>query len=146
MDLTPQRSLSLIKNIRKDIDKFFERWGIFLSHDKLFFPKVDLKEEKDKFILQAEIPGINPKDIQVFLKNDNILVIQGKTEEENRSEKEGFLSVERFSGNFYREFTLSSNIKAEEIQAKSKRGILEIIAPKTENKKFEKLIEIKSEE
>lgn len=146
MDLAPHKSINLIKNIKRDFDKLFEKWKIFPSRDKHFFPKVDIKEEPSKFIVRAEIPGIDPKNIQISLKNDNTLAIKGRAENESHHEKEDFLSIERFWGDFYREFPLSSNIKAEEIYANAKRGILEIIVPKTETDKTEKPIEIKIEE
>jgi len=147
MDLLPHNSLNLVKKFRRDIDRLFGGWETFPLYHKSLFPKVDIEEKPDKFIFRAETPGIETKNIKILLKKDNALAIQGNTEDEACDEKEGFLKTERFSGSFYREFPLPSNIQPEEIRAHAKRGILEIVIPKKEiDQKFERIIEIEAAE
>jgi HSP20 family protein len=90
---------------------------------------VDIREEEDRFVLHADIPGVKPEDIEVTMEN-GVLTISGSREETSRSESNGYRRVERVSGRFFRRFTLPDTANAEEIRAKSHNGVLEVIIPK----------------
>lgn len=94
-------------------------------------PAVDIKEEKDRFVLHADIPGVDPKDIEVHME-DGILTIKGERESEKKEEREGYKRIERAYGSFYRRFSMPDTADAEKINAKSKNGVLEIVIPKHE--------------
>ena len=107
-------------------------------------PAVDIKEENDKFILQADIPGVKPEDIEVNMEA-GVLTVKGEKKTEAKTEKEGYKRVERTYGSFYRRFSLPDSADGEAISAKCKNGVLEIVIPKREAVKPKK-IEVSSEE
>lgn len=101
-------------------------------------PSVDIKEEDDCYVFIADIPGVDPKDIEVNAEN-NSLTIKGEKKEESKEEKNGYKHVERSTGTFYRRFSLPSSADTDKIEAKSKNGVLEIRIPKTEKVKAHKI-------
>lgn len=107
-------------------------------------PAVDIKEEADKFVIHADIPGVKPEDIEVSMEA-GVLTVKGEKETEVKTEKEGYKRVERTSGSFYRRFSLPDSADGEAINAKCKHGVLEIIIPKREAIK-PKRINVTSEE
>ncbi len=92
-------------------------------------PAVDIKEEENQFTILADIPGVDPKEINVTMEN-GILSIKGERKSENVEEGKGFRRVERNAGSFYRRFSLPDTADAEKIEAKSKDGVLHIVLPK----------------
>jgi len=92
-------------------------------------PAVDIVEEKDRFVLRADLPGVSADDIDVNM-DDGVLSLSGERSLETNSEVDGLRRVERASGKFYRRFSLPETANAEEISAKSANGILEISIPK----------------
>ncbi|MFB9069208.1 Hsp20/alpha crystallin family protein [Pseudofulvimonas gallinarii] len=92
-------------------------------------PRVDIKEENDRFLIQADIPGVDPKDIEVSM-DKGILSIKGERNTEAREESERFTRVERARGVFYRRFALPDSADAEGIRASGRHGVLEITIPK----------------
>ena len=94
-------------------------------------PAVDIKEEADRFLITADLPGVEPKDIEITMDN-GVLTIKGERKSEVRDEKEGYKRVERVSGTFYRRFSLPDTADAERIEAKGKNGVLEVSLPKHE--------------
>ncbi len=97
-----------------------------------WIPRVDVKEEKDKYVIFAEIPGIDPKDIDITMEK-GVLTISGHREAEKKSEQDGYQRVERSSGRFYRRFSMPEAVDENKISAKGKHGVLEIIIPKIED-------------
>ena len=94
-------------------------------------PAVDIKEEVDKFVIHADIPGVKPEDIEVSMEA-GVLTVKGEKESEAKTEKEGYKRVERTYGSFYRRFSLPDTADGDAINAKCKNGVLEIIIPKRE--------------
>ena len=94
-------------------------------------PAVDIKEEDNQYLLIADIPGVDPKDIDVHMEN-NILTIKGERDTEKKTEKEGFKRIERQHGVFYRRFSMPEGVNADGIEAKSDHGVLTICIPKQE--------------
>lgn len=104
--------------------------------------KADIKDEKDKYVVEAELPGVDKKDISVEYI-DKHLIISGSREESVNEEKNNYIRKERHHGEFSRVFYVD-NIKEDEINAKFDNGILTIELPKSENPKDNtKKIEIK---
>ncbi|MCK4676056.1 MAG: Hsp20/alpha crystallin family protein [Gammaproteobacteria bacterium] len=94
-------------------------------------PSVDISENEKAFTLLADIPGVDPKDIEISMEK-GVLTIKGERNSENIEEKENYRRVERESGQFYRRFTLPDSANADKIEAKSEHGVLKITIPKQE--------------
>lgn len=92
-------------------------------------PAVDIIEENDRFVLRADIPGVERDAIDVSM-DDGMLTISGERQREHRDETAGMQRFERSSGRFLRRFTLPETADAEGITAKSANGILEITISK----------------
>lgn len=101
-------------------------------------PAVDIKEEPNRFVLFADIPGVNPKDIQLS-KENGILTIKGEKDAIHTEEGEGFTRIERSKGSFYRRFALPDTANADKISAEGKHGVLRIIIPKREKATSKKI-------
>jgi len=97
-------------------------------------PAVDIKEEENRFLIEADVPGVDPKDIEITMEN-GVLTVRGERTDETRKEGEGYTRVERVRGNFYRRFSLPDTADAERIEAQGKNGVLEITIPKKEKAK-----------
>lgn len=92
-------------------------------------PAVDIKEDADRFLLTVDIPGVNPKDIDISMEN-NVLALKGKRDDSGSENKHGYHRVERLKGSFYRRFTLPDTADAEQVSATSRFGVLEIVIGK----------------
>jgi HSP20 family protein len=101
-------------------------------------PQVDIKEEVDKFLVFVDVPGVDPKEIDVSWEN-KVLSLKGERKHEKKTESEGYTRVERSYGSFYRQFTLPETADEQNISAKSKHGVLEIVIPKREKEKGRKI-------
>jgi HSP20 family protein len=101
-------------------------------------PAFDIAETEEKYTITGEIPGIEAKDLDVTLANGT-LSIQGKKQREHEEKNERFHRIERAYGSFQRGFLLPEGVKAEELTANYKDGVLTISIPKTarETKKIE---------
>ena len=104
-------------------------------------PNVDIKEEAERYVIHADVPGVDPKDIEVTLE-DGVLTLSGERKSESRTEEDGWRRVERVSGQFLRRFTLPETVDAEGVSAKGANGVLEIVIPK-QAKVQPKKIEVK---
>jgi len=94
-------------------------------------PSVDISETDMEFTLLADIPGVDPEDIDISMEK-GVLTIKGERSSENVEEGENYRRVERQSGQFYRRFTLPDSADADKIEAKSEHGVLKITIPKQE--------------
>ncbi len=92
-------------------------------------PAVDIREEKDRFVVTADIPGVEPKDIEITMEQ-GILSVKGERKVETEEEREGYHRIERARGTFYRRFSLPDSADASSIKASGKNGVLEITIPK----------------
>ena len=93
-------------------------------------PAVDVREDAERFVIDADVPGVEPGDIELTMEN-GVLTIKGErklgTEDEGGN---GYRRVERMHGGFYRRFTLPDTADAEAISANGKHGVLEVVIPK----------------
>ncbi len=92
-------------------------------------PAVDIKEEDNRFLIHADVPGVDPKDIDITME-DGTLTLKGERKSETRDEHDGYRRVERVSGQFFRRFTLPDTADAEGVSARGNNGVLEISIPK----------------
>ena len=124
-----QEQLSQLGYANRDIaNSDHDQSHVVTSHWR---PAVDIKEEADRFVIMADLPGVDPGDIEITMEN-GVLSIKGERKSEIRDEKEGYKRVERVSGTFYRRFSLPDSADAERIEAKGKDGVLEVSLPKHE--------------
>jgi len=93
-------------------------------------PRVDIHEEKDRFVVLADVPGVEPKDIDITAEN-GVLTVRGERRVEKRESENGYERVERATGTFLRRFTLPEGANTEQIKAKQTNGVLEVTIPKT---------------
>jgi HSP20 family protein len=92
-------------------------------------PAVDIQEESDKFVIHADIPGVDPKDIEITLDR-GVLSIAGLRKAAADNETGAYARLERSYGSFYRRFTLPDVADAENVEASGNNGVLEITIPK----------------
>ncbi|MGA9342067.1 MAG: Hsp20/alpha crystallin family protein [Rhodanobacteraceae bacterium] len=122
-------------NVQDEFKQAFER---FLNPDEgdqsnvvtsQWTPRVDIKEEDKRFVILADIPGVDPKDIEVHM-DKGILSIKGERKAEEHESQGRLTRVERSHGVFYRRFALPDSADADGISASGKHGVLEISMPK----------------
>ncbi|MDR2871191.1 MAG: Hsp20/alpha crystallin family protein [Xanthomonadaceae bacterium] len=92
-------------------------------------PRVDIKEEDDRFVIFADIPGVDPKEIEVHM-DKGILTLKGERQSEKSEENDRYSRVERTHGVFYRRFALPDSADPDHITASGKHGVLRIDIPK----------------
>lgn len=92
-------------------------------------PMVDIKEEADRFVIYADLPGIEPKDVEILM-DKGILTIKGERKSESNEQTERYSRVERRYGSFHRRFALPDSADPEGISAMGRHGVLEITIPK----------------
>jgi HSP20 family protein len=97
-------------------------------------PSVDIFETENDVVVKAELPGMDPKSIDVRLEN-NVLLLKGERHFEKETKEENYHRVEREYGTFSRAFSLPMAVKEEKITAEYKDGILKIVLPKKEEVK-----------
>lgn len=101
---------------------------------KAWLPPVDIIENDNNLVLKAELPGINPNDIEIRVE-DNTLHMKGERKFEKDVKEENLHRVERSYGSFSRTFALPSSIDADKVQAEYKDGVLTLAMPKREEAK-----------
>lgn len=134
MSLVRYQPWGLMRSLHDDLDRLFEqRLGMDETAGSVanWTPPVDIREEENRFVLNADIPGVKPDAIEVTMEN-GVLTISGSREATTHDEQNGYRRVERVSGRFFRRFTLPDTANAEGIKAKSHDGVLEVIIPKHE--------------
>ena len=133
--LTRYEPLNAVRQLRDEMNRAF---GHALNGNddgssvvtSSWLPAVDIKEEDTRFVINADVPGIEPGDIDVTMDN-GMLTIKGERRLETKSEgDDGYRRVERAHGTFYRRFSLPDTADAENISAKGANGVLEIRIPK----------------
>ena len=92
-------------------------------------PRVDIKEEADRFVILADLPGVDPQHVEVLM-DKGILSIKGERSSEVTEQSERFSRIERRYGSFHRRFALPDTADAEGILATGHNGVLEIVIPK----------------
>ena len=97
-------------------------------------PPVDIYEDGENLVLKAELPGINPDDVEVRVE-DNTLYLKGERKFEKEVKEENYHRVERAYGNFARTFSLPNTIDSDKVAANYKDGVLTLTMPKREEAK-----------
>ena len=112
-----------------------EGWGTF-------YPQVDVEETDEEIRISAELPGIDKKDIDVFVSH-NVLTIRGEKKSERETQGKNYAYAERSYGSFQRSISLPARVQEEDAQAKFDKGVLTITLPKTAPAQSPTKIEVK---
>ena len=113
-------------------DRFFDLFGELSSPtDRTWYPALDLVEEKDRLIAEVELPGVDPKKVEVNLQGDT-LTIKGERRLEKETEEGRFLKREHAYGSFQRTVQLPYRVDVTKVKASYKNGIMSISMPKAE--------------
>lgn len=97
-------------------------------------PAVDIYETEHELVVKADLPDVNPQDLDIRVEN-NVLTIRGERKFENKVKEENYLRVERAYGSFSRSFSLASSVKLDAIKADYQNGVLTLSIPKREEAK-----------
>lgn len=121
-------------NLKQEMDRLFDRF--FETRPDEFFglgewaPSLDLSETKDALVAKVEVPGMDPKDIQISLQ-EQLLTVKGEKKLEKEEKDERYHRVERSYGAFTRAVRLPVAVDASRVAAAYKNGLLTITLPKT---------------
>jgi len=97
-------------------------------------PAVDIYETEHELVVKADMPDVNPQDLDIHVEN-NILTIRGERKFENKVKEENYLRMERSYGSFSRTFSLANSVNSEAIKADYQNGVLTLSIPKREEAK-----------
>jgi HSP20 family protein len=131
MSLVRYEPWSLFDQLRREMERSLDNRSAEDSSIATsdWVPAVDIKENDDNFVIVADIPGVDPEDIEVHMDN-GMLTIKGEKESEKKEEKDDYKRIERSYGSFYRRFSLPDTADPEKISAKSNHGVLEVTIAK----------------
>ncbi len=136
----------LMKSFRNEMDNMFQRFfdDSFFSDKPMwkesFTPACNIEEKRNKYIVELEVPGVEPDDIEIEI-DENVMTIKGerKQQTETKDDDSQMHIVEHNYGSFYRSFTLPDNVNTDEIDAHDKNGILYITIPKQKERKVRRI-------
>jgi HSP20 family protein len=103
-----------------------------------WMPNVDIYDDKDQLILEAELPGMKQDDFDISIEN-NVITLKGERRFEKKAEGDNYHRIERAYGTFSRSFTLPQEVSAEGATADFEDGILRVTLPKREETKARKI-------
>jgi HSP20 family protein len=132
--LTPFRGVTTLQDqINRLFSDAFERTE-GESNLTAWAPAVDINENGHELVVKADLPGIDPKDLDIRVEN-NVLTIRGERKFEKKAEQDNYLRVERTYGAFSRSFSLANTVNPEGIKADYQNGVLTLVIPKREEAK-----------
>ncbi len=146
MNLTRFDPFDELIPLRNKVDRLFNLYS-GKEEEPMFTarwaPVADILETKDNYIVRAEIPGMDEKDISVEIEN-GVLTLKGERKFEAKTEEKDFRRIERSYGQFLRSFTLPQNVNTDKITAAYVNGVIDVIIPKKEEAKPKKItLEVK---
>jgi HSP20 family protein len=147
----PLRELAPFRDfdrMRREMDRFWDSFFEVGSRRRTeeggeWVPSLDVSETKNDLIVKAELPGMDPKDIDISL-SDGTLIIKGERKQEKEEKEKDYHLIERSYGTFARMVRLPKEVKRDKISASYKDGILKVILPKS-NQAMTKEVKIKVE-
>jgi HSP20 family protein len=132
-----------LRSLQEEVNRLFSsNMGRFYGDEGIargaWNPSVDIYENKDQIILEAELPGMNREDFDLSIEN-NVLTLRGERRFEKKDDNDNYHRVERSYGSFTRSFTLPQTVSSEGAQAEYKNGVLRVSLPKREEVKARKI-------
>lgn len=135
---------SLVQQLQNELNRVFERRyadtaesGAVATSD--WVPPVDIREEKNRFVILADLPGVDPAKIEIHM-DKGVLSIRGERPADEADVHAQTKRAERPRGTFYRRFSLPESADAERITAASRNGVLEVTIPKHERVQPRKIV------
>jgi HSP20 family protein len=124
------------EGIKKEMEHFWDSFFDVESRTRgeegrSWFPSLDVSETKDEIVVKAEVPGMDPKDLEISL-SDGVLHIRGEKKQEREEKEEDYHLRERNYGFFARSLRLPMEVNHDKINASYKNGVLKIVLPKSE--------------
>jgi len=130
----PFRGVTTLQDqINRLFDHAFDRTGEESSLSA-WAPSVDIYETEQELVVKADLPEVDPKDLDIRVEN-NVLTIRGERKFEKKVNEENYLRVERSYGSFARSFTLANTVNSDAIKAEYLNGVLTLTLPKREEAK-----------
>src|SRR5690242_9530272 len=130
----PFRGVTTLQDqVNRLFNDVFERKGEESSLSA-WAPAVDIYETEHELVVKADLPDVDPKDLDIRVEN-NILTIRGERKFEKKVSEENYLRIERSYGSFSRSFSLANSVKSEAIKADYQNGVLTLSIPKREEAK-----------
>jgi HSP20 family protein len=129
----PRGASTLQEQINRVFNEVLER-GADESNLTSWAPAVDIFETEHELVVKADLPDVDPKDLDIRVEN-NILTIRGERKFEKKVSEDKYLRVERAYGSFSRSFSLANTVNAEAIKADYQNGVLTLTVPKREEAK-----------
>jgi HSP20 family protein len=141
LTLTPRASTFLPTNGL--FDRFFEDWDMpsLFDADAEWAPAFDISENEKEYVITAELPGIDIKDVDITL-SEGVLSVKGEKKQEKEDKGEDYHRIERRYGSFHRSFRMPGRVETDKVDANYKDGILKLTLPKAEGSQTKK-IEVK---
>jgi HSP20 family protein len=147
-----QRYVDPFSSMRAEMDRVFDSFlgrsfGRFpalarVEDSDVVIPSIDVRETETEFVVEAELPGIDEKDVSVTLSN-GILTLKGEKKSEREEKKDDYHLTERSYGSFQRSFQVADTVDADKVKAAFEKGVLKVTLPKRpEAMKAEKRIPI----
>jgi len=121
-----------LEQITSEVDSLFNSFlgrGGPLARVVPFTPATDVAETSEEIVVRMDLPGLSRDDIQVDV-NEGVLTVSGERKREERTERDGFIRVERAMGRFRRSLQLPAGTDPEQIKAQFRDGVLELRVPK----------------
>ena len=134
-DIMKWPEIPTFTSLQREMDRLFED---FFRRGGLMRPSVDVVETDDTVVVKAELPGMEPKDVDISVSGDK-LTIKGERKAEKEEKGKTFYRMERCYGSFCRTVELPASVEADKAKADYKNGVLEITLPKTEQVKAKKI-------
>ena len=137
--LNPVQDLvTMQEEMNRLVDGVFNPASLRRSRSVAFTPVVDIEETPEAFVIHADLPGVSQKDVKVSLLGDTIS-IRGQRHAATDRNEANYLRVERVYGAFERSFTLGSPVRADQVKATYRDGVLEIHVPKAEEARMREI-------
>ena len=111
-----------------DLDSLFDEDFFTPVFERTWAPAIDIEEKDGEYLLKADLPGLNKKDIHVELK-DGYLTLKGERNSEHEDKEKNYRRIERVYGSFQRSFKVPEGLTEKDIKAKYKDGTLELTIP-----------------
>jgi HSP20 family protein len=120
---------SLVNRFHRDIDRLFSAPQTTAADSGAWLPPVDIHEEDNQFLVHVDLPGVDPKAVEIT-SEQGVLTIRGRREESRREARDGYRRIERVTGEFQRRFSLPDSADVQNIKAKAVNGVLQVSIPK----------------
>ena len=118
----------IMNGLSRDVDRLLA--GTFDQEGgPRWVPAVDVREEATRFLIEADVPGVNAENLDITLEN-GVLTIEGQRELDKTEDRQGYYRAERLRGGFRRQFRLPESAASEGLEAEYKDGVLRVIVPK----------------